>query len=352
MRDARRDVLLLATADLAGIDIALFSAGGSTSKEYAPKFAAAGATVIDNSSAWRMDPEVPLVVPEVNSGAIKQHKGIIANPNCSTIQMVVVLKPLHDAAKIERIIVSTYQAVSGAGVKALQELEDQEPGRPVQPVSPTETALAAKVAQLEAKLKVAEQTAEIRAVLRAMEEADASGWDSIWLSDTALRVGASPLPVLAAIAARTTQLKLGTSVLVAPPRNPVLLAEIETQAATLLDAAHIHAARAAATIMGMNNVYYRFVHLIGNDEYTKLPARLRMNVIGNPGIDKTTFELYSLAVSAINGCGSCMAAHDRVVRTAGVSVEGVQSTIRIAAVIHGTAVALEAGATVAAQRAA
>ena len=81
-------------------------------------------------------------------------------------------------------------------------------------------------------------------------------------------------------------------------------------------------------------------------------ARLRMNVIGNPGIDKTTFELYSLAVSAINGCGSCMAAHDRVVRTAGVSVEGVQSTIRIAAVIHGTAVALEAGATVAAQRAA
>ncbi len=108
-----------------GVEVALFSAGGSTSKKFAPCAAKDGCVVIDNSSAWRMDPEVPLVVPEVNSAAIKQHKGIIANPNCSTIQMVVVLKPLHDAATIERVIVSTYQAVSGAGVNALKELDDQ-----------------------------------------------------------------------------------------------------------------------------------------------------------------------------------------------------------------------------------
>ncbi len=115
------------TKSFKGIDIALFSAGGSRSLEYAPKFAEDGAIVIDNSSAWRMDPEVPLVVPEVNPHAISQYKkkGIIANPNCSTIQMVVALKPLHDVAKIKRIVVSTYQSVSGAGQKAIEELMDQ-----------------------------------------------------------------------------------------------------------------------------------------------------------------------------------------------------------------------------------
>ena len=127
-------------------------------------------------------------------------------------------------------------------------------------------------------------------------------------------------------------------------RNATLLAEIETQAANTLDAGHVGAARAAAAIMGMNNVYYRFVHLVGNDEYGKLPAKLRMNVIGAPGIDKTDFELYSLAVSAINGCGACVAAHEKVVRKAGVSAEAVQSAVRIAAVIHGVAVALESTA--------
>ena len=110
-----------------GIDIALFSAGASRSLEYAPKFAADGAVVVDNSSAWRMDPEVPLVVPEVNPHAVKDYrkKGIIANPNCSTIQMVVALKPLYDFSRIKRIVVATYQAVSGAGQKAIQELIDQ-----------------------------------------------------------------------------------------------------------------------------------------------------------------------------------------------------------------------------------
>lgn len=108
-----------------GVDIALFSAGGSRSKEFAPAAAEAGCVVIDNSSAWRMDPGVPLVVPEVNPDDVKWHKGIIANPNCSTIQMVVVLKPLHDAARIVRTVVSTYQAVSGAGKEAVDELYDQ-----------------------------------------------------------------------------------------------------------------------------------------------------------------------------------------------------------------------------------
>ena len=109
------------------IDIALFSAGGSISKEYGPIAAAAGAVVVDNSSAWRMDPDVPLVVPEVNPQDIAQYttKGIIANPNCSTIQMVVVLQPLHAAAKIKRVVVSTYQAVSGTGQKAVEELANQ-----------------------------------------------------------------------------------------------------------------------------------------------------------------------------------------------------------------------------------
>ncbi|MBM4284486.1 MAG: aspartate-semialdehyde dehydrogenase [Deltaproteobacteria bacterium] len=110
-----------------GVDLALFSAGGGASKDYAPHAAAAGAVVIDNSSAWRMDPDVPLVVPEVNPGDIAdyQKKGIIANPNCSTIQMVVVLKPIHDAARIKRVVVSTYQAVSGTGQKAVEELSQQ-----------------------------------------------------------------------------------------------------------------------------------------------------------------------------------------------------------------------------------
>jgi aspartate-semialdehyde dehydrogenase len=108
-----------------GFDLALFSAGGSTSGEWAPRFVEAGATVIDNSSRWRRDPEVPLVVSEVNPEALEGHKGLIANPNCSTMQLLVALKPIHEAAGIERLIVSTYQSVSGTGVKAVEELETQ-----------------------------------------------------------------------------------------------------------------------------------------------------------------------------------------------------------------------------------
>jgi aspartate-semialdehyde dehydrogenase len=108
-----------------GIDIALFSAGAERSKIWAPIAVKSGCVVIDNSSQWRMDPDVPLVVPEVNPHDLKWHKGIIANPNCSTIQMVVALKPIHDVAKIKRIVVTTFQSVSGTGKKAMDELLQQ-----------------------------------------------------------------------------------------------------------------------------------------------------------------------------------------------------------------------------------
>lgn len=108
-----------------GIDIAIFSAGGSTSEKFAPHAAHAGCVVVDNSSQWRMDDRCPLVVPEVNPEHLEGHQGIIANPNCSTIQMLVALKPIHDAVGIKRIVVSTYQAVSGTGQKGLEELERQ-----------------------------------------------------------------------------------------------------------------------------------------------------------------------------------------------------------------------------------
>jgi alkyl hydroperoxide reductase subunit D len=129
----------------------------------------------------------------------------------------------------------------------------------------------------------------------------------------------------------------------AAARNETLLHEIEALAADRLDPAAANVARAAAAIMGMNNIYYRFTHLVGNDEYTRLPTKLRMNVIANPGVEKRDFELYSMAVSAVNGCGACMASHERVVRKGGISAEGVQSAIRIAAVIHAVAVAIEVG---------
>jgi aspartate-semialdehyde dehydrogenase len=115
----------LGAADLSEFDLALFSAGGGVSEEWAPKFVEAGAVVVDNSSFWRMYDDVPLVVAEVNPDAIESHRGIVANPNCSTMQMVVALKPIDDAAGIERLVISTYQSVSGTGQKAVTELIDQ-----------------------------------------------------------------------------------------------------------------------------------------------------------------------------------------------------------------------------------
>ncbi len=125
-RGTEIDVEDAANADVSGLDIALFSSGATASRELAPRFAAGGAIVVDNSSAWRMDPAVPLVVPEVNESALGSiPKGIVANPNCTTMVAMPVLKPLHDEAGLTRLVVATYQAVSGAGRAGVAELEDQ-----------------------------------------------------------------------------------------------------------------------------------------------------------------------------------------------------------------------------------
>jgi len=138
-------------------------------------------------------------------------------------------------------------------------------------------------------------------------------------------------------------LKAGTFVAAAfGSRNPMVIEAINAEFAGKLSPADFTAAKAAAAIMGMNNVYYRFVHLSDSAEYERLPARLRMNIIGTPGTAKENFELWSLAVSAINGCGMCITAHEKVVRAAGLSAEQVQAAVRIAAVVHAVAVVLDA----------
>ena len=151
---------------------------------------------------------------------------------------------------------------------------------------------------------------------------------------------------LGSLAAETVlndTLKAGTFVASAfASRNPEVIAAINAEFGDKLAPADFTAAKAAAAIMGMNNVYYRFLHLAENDEYVRLPAKLRMNVIGVPGTAKENFELWSLAVSAINGCGMCITAHEKVVRAAGLTVEQVQAAVRIAAVVHAVAVTLEA----------
>src|SRR3954471_6672064 len=123
--DGAITVEALDAVDLSEFDLALFSAGGGVSEEWAPKFVSAGAVVVDNSSFWRMHDDVPLVVAEVNPDAIESHRGIVANPNCSTMQMVVALKPIDDAVGIERLVISTYQSVSGTGQRAVEELVNQ-----------------------------------------------------------------------------------------------------------------------------------------------------------------------------------------------------------------------------------
>ena len=126
--DKEFEVVSLETAVSMKPEIALFSAGGDTSLEWAPKFAAAGTTVIDNSSAWRMNPENKLVIPEINANLLTKEDKVIANPNCSTIQLLMALKPLHDTYGIKRVVVSTYQSITGTGVKAVQQLENEYAG--------------------------------------------------------------------------------------------------------------------------------------------------------------------------------------------------------------------------------
>jgi aspartate-semialdehyde dehydrogenase len=129
-------VVSMQTAIDAAPAVSIFSAGGSVSKQYAPLFAAKGTYVVDNSSAWRMEKDIPLVIPEVNAHVLQAGSHIIANPNCSTIQMLVALKPLHDRYRIKRIVVSTYQSVTGTGQKAVEQMNAEREGRPVSPVYP------------------------------------------------------------------------------------------------------------------------------------------------------------------------------------------------------------------------
>ena len=127
-------------------------------------------------------------------------------------------------------------------------------------------------------------------------------------------------------------------------RNSAVISAMEAVAAGKLAPAAIAAAKSAAAVMAMNNIYYRFVHLASNKEYATMPARLRMNVIANPGVDKADFELWSLAISAINGCGACIDAHEKALHEAGVATASIQTAVRFAAIIQSVAVAIEAGA--------
>ena len=151
---------------------------------------------------------------------------------------------------------------------------------------------------------------------------------------------------LSALASETVldeEKKAGTFIASAiASRNDEVIRTMLAEFGPRLDPAALKAAQAAAAVMAMNNIYYRFVHLIESDEYAKLPAKLRMNVMANPGTSKENFELWSLAVSAVNGCGKCHVAHERVLRGAGVTAEQIQAAVRIAAVVHALAVTLEA----------
>jgi lipoyl-dependent peroxiredoxin subunit D len=147
----------------------------------------------------------------------------------------------------------------------------------------------------------------------------------------------------------TEQQRWGTLLATAlAARNAPLIAAVAGEASQHLSPAAVSAAKAAASIMAMNNIYYRFTHLASDPDYATMPARLRMNVIANPGVDKADFELWSLAVSAINGCGKCIDAHDQVLRKAGISREAIQQAVRIASVIHAVAATLDGEASLAA----
>jgi alkyl hydroperoxide reductase subunit D len=150
------------------------------------------------------------------------------------------------------------------------------------------------------------------------------------------------LSSLAAEPGLTEQQRAGTFIVAAlASRSPTVIEALVSEFAPKLAPAALGAAKAAAAIMAMNNIYYRFVHLVSAPDYKSMPAKLRMNVIGRPGVEKTDFELWSLAVSAINGCGTCVDAHERELRKAGVATEAVQAVVRIAAVVHAVAATLD-----------
>jgi len=161
------------------------------------------------------------------------------------------------------------------------------------------------------------------------------------------------LSSVAAEAALTEQQRWGALVATAiASRNGAVIRAIKAEAQGKLSPEALAAAKTAAAIMAMNNVYYRFVHLVGQDDYRTMPARLRMNALAKPGVEKADFELWSLAVSAVNGCGMCIESHEQVLRDHGVSREAIQAAVRVAAVVHAVAVTLEAETTGAAELAA
>ncbi len=161
------------------------------------------------------------------------------------------------------------------------------------------------------------------------------------------------LSSVAAEAVLTDQQRWGTLVATAiASRNGVVITAIEAEAQGKLSPEALVAAKTAAAIMAMNNVYYRFVHLVGQDDYRTMPARLRMNALAKPGVQKVDFELWSLAVSAVNGCGLCIESHEKVLREHGVTREAIQAAVRIAAAVHAVAITLEAENTATAQLAA
>jgi len=169
-----------------------------------------------------------------------------------------------------------------------------------------------------------------------------------WAKDLRLNLGQ-----IERVDSLTPEQLWGTALAVAvAARNDELLEAVRAQAEPHLGEAARAAARTAAALMGMNNVYYRFLHLVENPGYGQLPARLRMQGLANPGVDKATFELWCLAVSAVNGCGACVASHERVVRQHGLSAQAVQDAVRVAAILHGIAVVLDAEAATAPRTAA
>jgi aspartate-semialdehyde dehydrogenase len=184
------ELRLLAPETIGDFDLALFSAGGSVSREWAPRFAETGCVVVDNSSAWRMGREVPLVVAEVNPQDLERHNGIVANPNCSTMQMVMALKPIHDDAGIERVIVSTYQSTSGTGRRAVEEMHDQsrallDDREPTVSVYPHQIAFNV-LPQVETFKDGDDYTTEERKMMA--ETRKILGDDSIQVSPTCVRV--------------------------------------------------------------------------------------------------------------------------------------------------------------------
>ena len=189
-RGTQHKVVAISPEVFEGVDLALFSAGGGTSLEWSPIAASKGALVVDNSSAWRRDPDVPLVVPEVNlDHAARRPKGIIANPNCSTIQMVVALKPIHDAARLKRIVVATYQAISGAGAQAVDAFRTQAreygEGKPVTPGKVGDVLAGSLLMRWTPDVASGYQEEELKMVVETQK---IFGDDTIRVSPTAVRV--------------------------------------------------------------------------------------------------------------------------------------------------------------------